>query len=120
MRGRGTLLGVRAWWVYWASIVVGVLVWIGAVAIGGRDGLRGMLHQPVGLVVLVLPVVVAGANLILFRHTHEEVCRVEVERHGWLRTMTGGGYSARTFVWTGVALLALAVAILAAVLAGGI
>ena len=113
-------LAVRAWWIYWASIAVAAVLWIGAVVVGGRDGLRGMLHQPVGLAILVLPLVVAGVDLVLYRQRHEEVCRIEVERHGWLRVMTGGGYSARTFLWTGVALVVFAGTIVVAALAGKI
>jgi hypothetical protein len=69
---------------------------------------------------MLVPLVVAGVNLILFRDSHEDVCRLEAQRHGWLRAMVGDGYSARTFALTGAALLVLAVLILVAVATGGI
>jgi hypothetical protein len=111
---------VAAWWIYWSSIAVAAVVWIGSVLLGGRDGLRALLDQPIGLVILILPLVVAGLNLIMFRGSHEEVCRLEVQRHRWLRMMTGGGYSARTFLLTGVVLLVLAAGIVAANVSGAI
>jgi hypothetical protein len=103
-----TLAEMRAWWVYWIAIAVGAVIWLGAILVVGRDGFRSLLTQPLWLVVLVAPLVVAGADLIVYRTTHEEVCRLEARRHGWLRAMVGDGYSARTFTWTGVALLVVA------------
>jgi hypothetical protein len=61
------------------------------------------------LVILLAPVIAAGLNLILFRDSHEEVCRVEVRRHRWMRAIAGNGYSATSFAVTGVAMLAFAV-----------
>jgi hypothetical protein len=107
---------MRAWWFYWLTIGVAAVLWIGVSVVSGRDGLLGLLKQPLGLAILVLPFVVAGVNLIAFRSSHEEVCRLEVERHPSLRFLVGRGYSARTFAWTGVALLVLAVLIVAAAL----
>lgn len=107
---------VRAWWVYWVSIAVAAALWIGIGLVGGRDGLRSALGQPLGLAILVVPLIVAGVDLVLYRKTHEEVCRLEAERHGWLRAMVGRGYSATTFLWTGVALLGLVAVIVAAAL----
>ena len=99
---------MRAWWVYWATLVVGAAIWIGALVVGGRDGLRSMLANPVGLAILVLPIAAAGVNLVLYRRSHEEVCRLEVERHRSFRLVAGNGYSATAFAVTGVALLLLA------------
>jgi hypothetical protein len=84
---------MRAWWAYWISVGFAAVLWIGA---------------PLAL----------GGDLIAYRQTHAEVCRLEAQRHGWLRAMVGGGYSAGTFAWTGWALLVLAVLIIAAKIAG--
>lgn len=88
-------------------------IWVAAFAVGGRDGLRSMLADRGGLVILVLPIAAAGLNLVLYRRSHEEVCRLEVERHRSFRLIAGNGYSATAFALTGVALLLLAVAIVA-------
>lgn len=109
---------MRAWWIYWLSIAVAAAIWIGLGLVGGREGLRSALGQPLGLAILVAPLIVAGVDLILYRETHEEVCRMEAERHGWLRAMVGRGYSATTFLWTGVALLGLVALIVAAAVGG--
>jgi hypothetical protein len=111
---------MRAWWVYWLSIAVAATLWIGVPLIGGRDALRVWTDQPAGLAVLLLPLVVAGLDLILYRTSHEDVCRLEAERHGWLRALVGRGYSATTFAWTGVALLAIVVLIVAAKVGGAL
>lgn len=111
---------MRAWWIYWISIAVAAVLWIGAPVLSGREGLANLLDQPVWLVILLAPLVVAGVNLILFRDSHEEVCRLEAKRHRWLRAMVGAGYSARTFALTGVAVLALVALILVAVATGAI
>jgi hypothetical protein len=110
---------VRAWWVYWLTIAVAAALWIGVALISGRDGLRSLLEQPLGLAALLLPLVVAGVNLIVYRTSHEEVCRLEVARHPSLRYLVGRGYSARTFAWTGGALLVLAGVMVAAVIRSG-
>jgi hypothetical protein len=102
---------MRAWWTYWATVVIGAVVWINAALVGGREGIRLLLGNPVGLTILLAPIVLAGVNLILYRRSHEEVCRLEVERHRSLRVVAGKGYSANTFAATGVALLALAVVV---------
>src|SRR3954452_11895770 len=107
---------MRAWWVYWLTIAIATVLWIGAPVVTGRDGFRSFLTQPLGLAILLAPLVAAGINLIVFRTSHEEVCRYEVARHPGLRHLVGGGYSARTFAWTGVILLGLVALALAAVL----
>ena len=104
---------------YWLTIAVGAVLWIGVAVISGRDGLLSLLKQPLGLAILLLPIVVAGVNLIAYRASHEEVCRLEVERHPALRFLVGGGYSARTFALTGGALLVLAGVIVAGVAGSG-
>jgi hypothetical protein len=106
--------------VYWLSIGIAAVVWVGGALLGGRSGLSAMLGQPVGLTILLLPLVVAGVDLIVYRSSHEEVCRVEAERHGWLRALVGRGYSAATFAWTGVALLGLVGVILLAKTGGAL
>jgi hypothetical protein len=108
---------MRAWWVYWLTIGIGVLLWVGALVIAGRDGFRELLRQPLWLLILLSPLVAAGVNLVLYRASHEDVCRYEVGRHPWLRYVVGRGYSAGMFAWTGVVLLGVALLILAAILA---
>jgi hypothetical protein len=109
---------VRAWWIYWLSVGVAAVLWIGVPLVLGRAGLSDLLHQPAGLALMLAPIVVAGVDLIVFRERHQEVCRVEAERHGWLRAMVGRGYSARTFALTGIALLGLSVIVTAAIATG--
>jgi hypothetical protein len=111
---------MRAWWVYWLSIGVAAMLWIGVPLVGGRDVLRTFTDQPVGLAILLLPLVVAGLDLILYRTSHEEVCRLEAKRHSWLRALVGRGYSATTFMWTGVATLGIVVLVVAAKLGGAL
>lgn len=100
-----------AWWAYWLALAVGAALWIGVTVVGGHDGVRSALGQPMGAVILLAPIFVAGLNLIAFRESHEVVCRMEAERHRWLSVMVGRGYSARTFALTGVVLLVLGVAL---------
>jgi hypothetical protein len=103
---------VRAWWAYWLTFAVGAAVWIGVAVAKPGGTMRDALHQPVWLFLLLAPLVAAGGNLIVFRRSHEEICRLEVERHRWLWFVVGAGYSAATFAFTGFALLALVAAIL--------
>jgi len=70
-----------------------------------------MLGSSLGLVILLAPIVIAGVNLVVFRQRHEEVCRLEVERHRSMRMIARNGYSANTFALTGLMLIALAVVI---------
>ena len=110
--------GMRAWYAYWATVAIAVLLWLGALVVGGRDVLPSMLASPIGLVVLLIPIAAAGLNLVLYRQTHEEVCRLETERHRSMRLIAGNGYSANTFALTGLALIALAIVILVLQLSG--
>jgi hypothetical protein len=96
---------MRAWWVYWISIVIAAAAWIATPLILGRNGFRELMARPAWLVALVGPLVVAGVDLVAYRASHEEVCRLEAQRHSWIRRLVGDGYSARTFAWTGIALL---------------
>ena len=100
---------MRPWWTFWATVLTAAVIWIGALVVGGRDGLRSMLANPLGLAVLLLPITAAGLNLVLYRHQHEEVCRLEVQQHRSLRLIAGNGYSASMFAATGLALLALVI-----------
>jgi hypothetical protein len=109
---------VRAWWVYWLSIAIAAVLWVGVPLVLRGPAFRSLLANPVWLVIFVAPLVVAGLDLVLFRETHEEVCRLEARRHRWLRALVGDGYSATTFMWTGVAVLALAVVIVGAAATG--
>ena len=102
---------MKAWWAYWLTLAIGAALWIGALVVGGRGGIRTALGQPLWAVVLLAPIFIAGLNLVAFRQTHEVVCRMEAERHSWLAAMVGGGYSARTFALTGIVLLILGVAL---------
>ena len=72
------------------------------------------------MAILVTPLVVAGVDLVLFRSSHEEVCRLEARRHRWLGALVGDGYSAAMFMWTGLAVLAVAVVIVAAAATGAV
>ncbi len=56
-----------------------------------------------------LPLLLAGVDLVVFSRSHEEICRAHVARHGWLRLVTFGGYPAWMFATTGVAMVAGAV-----------
>jgi hypothetical protein len=109
---------MRAWWAYWISVGFAAVLWIGAPLALGGDGFTSLLDHPLWLAIFVIPLVVGGVDLIAYRQTNAEVCRLEAQRHGWLRAMVGGGYSAGTFAWTGWALLVLAVLIIAAKIAG--
>ena len=111
---------MRAWWVYWLSIAIAAVLWVGVPLVLRGPAFRSLLANPVWLVIFVAPLVVAGLDLVLFRETHEEVCRLEARRHRWLRALVGDGYAASTFMWTGVAVLALAVVIVGAVATGAV
>lgn len=105
---------MRTWWIFWSTVVLAAVLWIAVPLVAGREAFRSLLSQPLSLAILVAPVAAAGINLIIFRRTHEEVCRLEAQRHGWLRAVVGRGYSARLFAATGVVLLAVTLFILAA------
>jgi hypothetical protein len=98
---------VKAWWSYWLTLFVGAALWIGVAVVGGREGIRTALTEPIPAAILLAPIFLAGLNLVAFRRTHEVVCRVEAERHRWLSLLVGRGYSAQTFAVTGLLLLAL-------------
>lgn len=102
---------MKAWWSYWLTLAVGGVLWIGIAISGGREGIRTALGQPIWAAILLAPIFLAGLNLVVFRQTHEVVCRMEAERHPWLSAMVGRGYSARTFALTGIVLLVLGVAL---------
>lgn len=104
---------MRAWWTFWATALLGAVLWIAVPLVAGRTRFRAILDDPIGLAILLLPLVAGGVNLILNRQTHETVCRIEAQRHRSFRAIARDGYSARAFGITGVALLAVAVAVLA-------
>ena len=54
---------------------------------------------------LSVPPVIAGIDLIVFRSSHEQICARESRERAWLRALVGNGYSARTFLLTGVVLV---------------
>ena len=109
---------MRAWWAYWLTLLLGSLAWVGVVIVVGREGLRTALGQPVWATILVAPIFFAGLNLVVFRNSHEVVCRLEVERHPSLSHLVGRGYSARTFALTGLVVLALGVALVIGLIGG--
>ena len=113
-----TRTSVKAWWAYWLTLAIGAAVWIGVAVVGGREGIRAALGQPVWAVILLAPIFLAGLNLVAFRQTHEVVCRMEAERHRWLSVMVGRGYSARTFALTGIVLLVVGVGLVVWVISG--
>jgi hypothetical protein len=46
---------------------------------------------------------------VLFSESHERSCAREVARHRWLRLVTMGGYSRRTFLITGLLSVAMSI-----------
>jgi hypothetical protein len=102
-----------AWRVYWWTLVL----WL-AVAIAYAVFRRTFTNSLVWAIVLSLPLFLAGLNLTLYSRAHERVCAIEVARHRWLRTITMGGYSARAFLITGLAAMAISF-VLAFSIAGG-
>jgi hypothetical protein len=110
-----------AWWAYWFLITVSGVAWLAAAVIArSSGGIGSLLAQPLWAIILLLPPLAAGINLIAYRQRHEEVCRIEVTRHRWLALATRGGYSARTFALTGVVLVVFSVAVTAALLSGSL
>jgi len=97
---------MRAWWAFWLTLGTAAVLWLGAALLAPDRDVRAALANRVVLVVLLAPLVAAGLNLILFRNAHEAACRVEVQRHRWMRAIAGSGYSATSFAVTGVAILA--------------
>jgi hypothetical protein len=100
------------------TLAVGAALWLGVAVVGGRDGIRSALGQPIWAAVLLAPIFLAGLNLVAFRETHEVVCRMEAERHRWLSLMVGRGHSARTFAMTGVVLLVIGMGLTVWILSG--
>jgi hypothetical protein len=98
---------MKAWWAYWLSLAVAIVLWFGGIVVLGRDGFRSALGEAPFAFILAAPILVAGLDLVAFSRTHEQVCRLEAERHAWLRALVGRGYSARTFLLNGVALIAI-------------
>ncbi|HEV8698826.1 MAG TPA: hypothetical protein VGQ89_14110 [Candidatus Limnocylindrales bacterium] len=109
---------MRAWWSYWLTFGLAAVLWIGAAIAAPAGGMRAILAQPLWMILLLAPLVVAGLILIVFRESHETICRLEVARHPWLRYLVGGGYSALTFAITGFALLVLVALVIAGRLGG--
>ena len=109
---------MKAWWSYWGTLVVGTILWIGVALVGGRDGIKTALSQPFWAAIFLAPIFLAGLNLVVFRRTHEVVCRMEAERHRSLSLLVGRGYSARTFALTGLVLLGSGVALVVWVVNG--
>jgi hypothetical protein len=53
---------VKAWWSYWLTLVVGVVLWIGIAVVAGREGIRTALGQPISAAILLAPIFLAGLN----------------------------------------------------------
>ena len=109
---------MRAWWAYWLTLAAGAVLWVGVAVVAGREGITTALSQPISATILLAPIFLAGLNLVAFRRTHEVVCRVEAERHRWVSVLVGRGYTARTFAWTGLVLLAFGVVLVVWVVGG--
>lgn len=93
-----------AWDAYWVAFGVFAAVFVAfALARGG-----GIFWG----VIVAAPLLAAGVNLVGRSESHERICAIEVGRHRWLRLLTMGGYSRRTFFATGLAEIALAVFLL--------
>ncbi len=105
---------------YWVLVGVSVATWIAAAAVfgQGRGGVAAALREPVWFALLIAPPALAGLDLVAFARTHEQVCRLEAERHRWLGLLVGKGYSARTFAITGFAILAVVIAVSALTIGG--
>ena len=93
-----------AWRVYWWTIAAWLVVLLLYVVLR-----RSVENNLLWGIVLSLPLFLAGLNLVVFSRTHEQICAIEVARHRWLRLITMGGYSRRTFLITGLIALATSV-----------
>jgi len=102
-----------AWRGYWWTIAGWLLALVVYLALR-----QSVENKVLWGIVLSLPLFLAGINLVLFSESQERICASEVARHRWLRVVTMGGYSRRTFLITG--LIAVAMSILIGVsLVGG-
>ena len=102
-----------AWQGYWWTIAGWLLALVVYLALR-----QSVENKVLWGIVLSFPLFLAGINLVLFSESHERICASEVARHRWLRVVTMGGYSRRTFLITG--LIAVAMSILIGVsLVGG-
>lgn len=108
-------MSYRAWWAYWITIAVWALISIGVALLRIRLGPA----EPLWVAGLAVPPIVAGLDLVLFRHSHEQICARESREHAWLRALVGRGYSAGTFLFTGVACVIAGVLLGASLLARG-
>lgn len=88
-----------AWNLYWVTFAVLIVVLVGLALARGTG--------PVWAIAVTVPVIAAGLNLVFRSDAHARVCAIEVSRHGWLRLLTMGGYSQRTFFATGILLIAV-------------
>ena len=98
-------MSYRAWWIYWLALAVWALVALGVAVTRVRLGPA----EPQWVFGLSAPLLIAGLDLILYRTSHERICAIEAREHAWLRVLVAKGYSARTFLITGVALAAAGV-----------
>jgi hypothetical protein len=51
---------VTAWWAYWLTVAVGTVLWIGVAVVGGREGNKTVLGQPIWAAILLAPIFLAG------------------------------------------------------------
>ena len=102
-----------AWRAYWWTIAGWSLVLVLYLAL--RQSVDNKLLWGI---VLSLPLLVAGLNLVLFSESHEQICAIEVARHRWLHIVTMGGYSRRTFLITGLIAVAMSVFIAVSLVGG--
>jgi hypothetical protein len=104
-----------AWWAYWITVGVWAIVAIGVAVARIHLG----PSEPLWVAGLTLPPVVAGLDLVLFRGSHERICAREARDHAWLRALVGRGYSAGTFLVTGVGSVVAGILLAIALLARG-
>jgi hypothetical protein len=90
-----------AWNAYWMTFAVFVVALVALSVTRGGGIVWGLI--------VAVPLVVAGANLVARSDSHERVCAIEVGRHRWLGLLTMGGYSGRTFLATGLVEIGFAV-----------
>jgi len=93
-----------AWRGYWWTIAGWLVVLVLYLAL--RQSVENKLLWGI---VLSLPLFLAGLNLVLFSASHEQACAREVAQHRWLRVVTMGGYSRRTFLVTGLVAVAMSI-----------
>lgn len=106
-------MGCLAWRSYWSLLIC----WLLALAVWSLLP-QGLRNGPLPAILIALPPFLIGMDLMLFSRSHEAICRSHVERHRWVKLVTMGGYSHRTFFATGTAILVGSLALAAWIASG--